>query len=137
MIFKHNQEKNIKKLPQILLNDEFDNYARTLGKNYNNIENLLASRSLAEFRTTTNSQETTNHTHNQNNHNTTSSTFKSSHNSNSSHTSVDSSSQTMKSKAVREKSFYFDDIDQQTPVTQNPNTSELEVKNITKDTGSY
>ena len=58
MTFKVNPEKSIKKLPQILLNDEFENYAKTFGKNYNNIENLLASKSLNELKSNhlTNSQ---------------------------------------------------------------------------------
>ena len=132
MIFKHTQEKNIKKLPQILLNDEFDNYAKTLGKNYNNIENLLASKSLAEFKTN-NIQEPI---HKSPNNSTSSNSVDSTNNNNNNtnHTTM------IKSKLVKEKSFYFDEIDQKTPVNNNQNNVhnlEMEVKHITKETGNY
>ena len=114
-----------------MLNDEFDNYAKTLGKNYNNIENLLASKSLAEFKTN-NIQEPI---HKSPNNSTSSNSVDSTNNNNNNHHTT-----MIKSKLVKEKSFYFDEIDQKTPVNNNQNNVhnlEMEVKHISKETGNY
>ena len=133
MVFKVNPEKNIKKLPQILLNDEFDNYAKTVGKNYNNIENILASKSLSEFRSNHNSND--HFTHQANNNHNYQTNLKSSPNNSNSSTSLDSNSlnPTMKTKINKEKSFYIDDVEHQSPLNHaNIQVLELEVKNISK-----
>jgi hypothetical protein len=136
MTFKVNPEKSIKKLPQILLNDEFENYAKTFGKNYNNIESLLASKSLNEFKSNqlTNSQVFITHpntsTTNTNHNNTTTAGAS---------TSIESNflSNTMKAKFTREKSFYLDEMDLQSPLNHaNVHVLELEVKNVSKDSGN-
>ena len=139
MTFKVNPEKSIKKLPQILLNDEFENYAKTFGKNYNNIESLLASKSLNEFKSNqlTNSQVYLTHPNtststNHNNINNNSTTAGAS-------TSIETNflSNTMKSKFAREKSFYLDEMDLQSPLNHtNVHVLELEVKNVSKDSGN-
>jgi hypothetical protein len=130
MAFKVNPEKSIKKLPQILLNDEFENYAKTFDKNYNNIENLLASKSLNELKSNhlTNSQVylTNPNTSNINNN---TQTFNACNNNN--------NNNTMKSKITKEKSFYLDEMDLQSPLNHaNVHVLELEVKNISKDSGT-
>ena len=138
MTFKVNPEKSIKKLPQILLNDEFENYAKTFGKNYNNIENLLASKSLNELKSNhlTNSQVYLTHP-NTSNTNSNTQTFNAYIKTSPNNTSIfDTNNNTMKSKISKEKSFYLDEMDLQSPLNHaNVHVLELEVKNVSKDSG--
>ena len=135
MFYEQLPEKPIKKIPRILLNDELDNYSKIVTKNSANIETLLSSKSTSDLKSNSNNLVVNNIT--DTNHISNSNSITVEAHPGTPSNSIDSS--TMKSKALKQRSFIMDDFERPSPDAQaelNTAFIEADVKNL-KDNGNY